>query len=167
MVLAGPDAESVQDDPEAVEVLKELCARYTAFDQQMQQDVMLLALPMASRRENALMVNALQRCSTVVVQNSVQEGFGLTVTEAMWKRISVLGSNACGIRQQIQDGVDGKILGSHDDPDGVAKALDEMLQSPNTRHAWGRNAQRRVHENFLVFEQVASWLRVLAAVTQR
>ena len=167
LVLAGPDAESVQDDPEALSVLKELCSRYTSFDNDMQQDVILLTLPMVSRRENALMVNALQRCSTIVVQNSIQEGFGLTVTEAMWKRISVLGSNACGIRQQIQGGVNGKILSSPEDPDEVAKALDEMLQDPDTRHLWGRNAQRRVHEMFLVFKQVASWLRVLVSVTQR
>lgn len=167
LVLAGPDPESVQDDPEALQVLKELCSRYTSFDREMQQDVMLLTLPMVSRRENALMVNALQRCSTIVVQNSIQEGFGLTVTEAMWKRISVLGSNACGIRQQIQGGVNGRILSLPDDPDEVANALDEMLQDPDTRHLWGRNAQRRVHETFLVFKQVASWLRVLASVTQR
>ncbi|MDH3319914.1 MAG: glycosyltransferase, partial [Betaproteobacteria bacterium] len=165
LVLAGPDTESVQDDPEALDVLKELCSQYASLDKEMQQDVMLLTLPMLSRRENALMVNALQRCSTIVVQNSIQEGFGLTVTEAMWKRISVLGSNACGIRQQIQEGVDGKTLSSPDDPDDVAKALDEMLQDPDTRHLWGRNAQRRVHEMFLVFQQVASWLRVLASVS--
>lgn len=167
LVLAGPDTESVQDDPEALDVLRKLCSQYTSLDKEMQQDVMLLTLPMVSRRENALMVNALQRCSTIVVQNSIQEGFGLTVTEAMWKRISVLGSNACGIRQQIQEGVDGKTLSSPDDPDDVAKALDEMLQDPDTRHLWGRNAQRRVHEMFLVFQQVASWLRVLASVTER
>ena len=65
LVLAGPDAESVQDDPEALDVLKDLCDQYTSFDKEMQQDVMLLTLPMVSRRENALMVNALQRCSTV------------------------------------------------------------------------------------------------------
>ena len=167
LVLAGPDVESVQDDPEALDVLKEICSRYKSFDKEVQQDVMLLTLPMASRRENGLMVNALQRCSTIVVQNSIQEGFGLTVTEAMWKRISVLGSNACGIRQQIQEAVDGKILSSPDDPEEVATALDEMLQDPHARHSWGRNAQRRVHEMFLVFQQVASWLRVLASVTQR
>lgn len=101
LVLAGPDAESTQDDPEAQDVLKELRSQYTSLDKEMQQDVMLLTLPMVSRLENALMVNALQRCSTIAVQNSIQEGFGLTVTEAMWKRIPVIGSNACGIRQQI------------------------------------------------------------------
>ena len=161
LVLAGPDPETVQDDPEALDVLQELCSQYASFDKGMQKDVMLLTLPI-----NGLMVNALQRCSTIVVQNSIQEGFGLTVTEAMWKRISVLGSSACGIRQQIQDGVDGRILASHD-PKELAKALDEMLQDPATRHLWGRNAQRRVHESFLVFRQVAAWLRVLASVTQR
>ena len=63
--------------------------------------------------------------------------------------------------------MDGKILYSPDDPDEVAKALDEMLQYPDIRHSWGRNAQRRVHEMFLVFNQVASWLRALASVSRR
>ena len=62
--------------------------------------------------------------------------------------------------------MDGRIVSLPDDPEEVATALDEMLQDPDTRHAQARNAQRRVHEMFLVFEQAASWLRVLAAATQ-
>jgi trehalose synthase len=57
---------------------------------------------MHSVEENALMVNALQRTSTIVVQNSLREGRGLTIAEAMWKRIPVLiNSRACGPRQQV------------------------------------------------------------------
>lgn len=63
--------------------------------------------------------------------------------------------------------MNGKILSSPENQDEVAKALDETLQDPDTRHLRGRNAQRRVHGMFLVFEQVASWLRVLASGARR
>ena len=87
LVLAGPDPASIQDDPEGKEVLEELHAAYLELDPALQDDVALVTLPMSSARHNALIVNALQRASSVVVQNSLREGFGLTVTEAMWKRV--------------------------------------------------------------------------------
>jgi trehalose synthase len=84
LVLAGPAAAAIQDDPEAQSVLEELRSAYSALDTAVQADIAILALPMASLDENALMVNALQRASTIVVQNSLREGFGLTIAEAMW-----------------------------------------------------------------------------------
>ncbi|MFQ5793091.1 MAG: glycosyltransferase, partial [Acidobacteriota bacterium] len=98
LILAGPDPASIQDDPEAEQVLDSLKARFLSLEPEIQQDIVLLTLPMASRKENALMVNVLQRCSTVAVQNSIREGFGLTATEAMWKRTAVLGTQASGLR---------------------------------------------------------------------
>lgn len=162
LVLAGPDPESVHDDPEGAEVLEELRAAYVELEPEVQRDVVLLALPMASAKENALMVNALQRCSTVVAQNSLREGFGLTATEAMWKRVPVLGSNACGLRQQIRDGVEGRLVSDPDDPGEIAAVLDEMLADPLRREKWGSQAQRRVYEEFLIFAQLRRWLRLLA-----
>jgi trehalose synthase len=110
------------------------------------------------------MVNVIQRCSTVVVQNSLQEGFGLTATEAMWKKVPMLGSSACGLRLQIRDGIDGRLTGNPRDPDEIAETLDDMLANPVQRELYGRNAQRRVYDRFLVFTQVESWLRRLADV---
>ncbi|WP_243337103.1 glycosyltransferase [Anaeromyxobacter soli] len=161
LVLAGPDPAAIQDDPEAREVLAELTAAYRALEPGAQADVAVLTLPMASVKENALMVNALQRCSTVVVQNSLREGFGLTATEAMWKAVPVLGTQAWGLRQQIRDGVDGRLVTHPDDPEELAQVLDEMLADPKQRFVWGQNGQRRVHDAFLVFGQVSEWLRVL------
>lgn len=161
LVLAGPEPASVADDPEATEVLGRLVERYRALDRQMQKDVVLLSLPMTSRRENHLMVNALQRCSSVVVQNSLREGFGLTVTEAMWKRIAVLGSSACGIRQQIRDGIDGRLSADPSDPAQVEAALVELLNDIEGRDAYALSAQRRVHDEFLMFAHVRRWLEVL------
>ena len=108
------------------------------------------------------MVNALQRCSSVVVQNSLQEGFGLTVTEAMWKQRGVLGSRACGIRQQIRDGMDGRLIPDSEDPAGIAELLEAMLGDLPGRTRLGQTAQRRVHDEFLVFAQARRWLETLA-----
>jgi trehalose synthase len=162
LVLAGPETAAVADDPEAVEVLEDLIVAYKALDPAIQRDVVLLSLPMGSRDHNALMVNALQRCSSVVVQNSLQEGFGLTATEAMWKRVAVLGSRACGLRQQIRDGIDGRLTSHPQDPEDVATTLLDMLNDGEARKGYGLSAQRRVHDDFLVFTQVRRWLEVLA-----
>ncbi|HEX2252890.1 MAG TPA: glycosyltransferase [Thermoanaerobaculia bacterium] len=166
LVLAGPDPASIQDDPEGREVLDALRAAYQELPADLQRDVAILSLPMSSRRQNALIVNALQRASTVVVQNSIEEGFGLTVAEAMWKRAAVVGSRACGIRQQIRDGVDGRLIADPSDPATVADCLDEVLAHPRERATWGRNAERRAHDAFLVFTQIAQWLRLLVRVVE-
>jgi len=164
LVLAGPDPAAIQDDPEGQKVLTSLCRAFRRLKPEDQESVALLSLPMTSSKQNHLMVNVIQRCSTVVVQNSLQEGFGLTATEAMWKRVPVLGSSACGLRLQIRDRIDGRLTGNPLDPDEIAETLDDMLANPVQRELYGRNAQRRVYERFLVFTQVESWLRQLADV---
>ena len=80
----------------------------------------------------------------------------------MWKQCSVMGSRACGIRQQIRDGVDGRLIPDSTDPQGIADLLDETLDDLPGRQRLGHSAQRRVHDEFLVFTQVRSWLTVLA-----
>ncbi len=167
LVLVGPDPSSVADDPEGLEVLEGLAKKFLELDPKVQPDVSLLTLPMASRRENALMVNAIQRCASIVVQNSIQEGFGLTATEAMWKRAFVVGSHACGLRQQIRDGLDGRLVPDAEEPDGIAAVLDAMLEDRLARERMARTGQRRVYNNFLVFTQLRHWLRALAEAVTR
>lgn len=167
LILGGPDPKSVADDPEGRQVIEELSRQVLALPEKIQKDVALISLPMESRKENALMVNALQRCATIVAQNSIQEGFGLTVTEAMWKRTPVLGSSACGIRQQIRDGIDGRLVRDPEDPEEIARALDEMLEDRMARDHYASNAQRRVHAQFLIFSQLREWLRLFAGIVQR
>lgn len=160
LVLAGPDPAYVQDDPEGQEVLRELVDAYRDLPPPVQEDVALLTLPMESRKENALMVNALQRCSTVVVQNSLREGFGLTATEAMWKKVATLGTNAYGLRQQIRNGIDGLLVQDPENPDEIANKLNRLLRDVALRDTLARSAQRRVHEEFLIFAQLRRWLRL-------
>ena len=117
LVLAGPDPAAVADDPEAQEVLAELIDPTAGCRPRCRRTWRCCRCRWARASENALMVNALQRCSSIVVQNSLREGFGLTVTEAMWKQCAVLGSRACGIRQQIRDGIDGRLVADAEDPE--------------------------------------------------
>lgn len=162
LVLAGPDPESIQDDPEALETLEEIRSAYMALEPSIQEDVAVLSLPMHSRRENSLMVNALQRASSIVVQNSLREGFGLTITEAMWKAIPVLtNSQACGPRHQVRDHLDGCLVHDPRDSEALASLMDAMLANREGRDAWGLSAQRRVYERFLVLSQLRSWIEVL------
>lgn len=166
LVMAGPEAGSVADDPEAREVLDEICAAYRGLPPAVQADVAILALPMVSAKENALIVNALQRCSDVVAQNSLQEGFGLTATEAMWKRVAVMGTHAAGLRHQIRDRLDGRLVCDPEDPQEIARTLRELLCDPDARDALARSAEQRVHDAFLVFNQARRWLEELADVVR-
>lgn len=162
LVLAGPDAESVQDDPEAVEMLDEMRAEYLDLPVSVQNDIALVSLPMRSAEENAWMVNALQRCATVIAQNSLREGFGLTVTEAMWKHVPVLSNTrACGPRNQVRDGLDGLLVTDPEDTDELAHAMATMLEDPARLHAWGRSAQRRAHDQFMIYAQLTAWGRLV------
>lgn len=161
LVLAGPDPESIQDDPEGQEVFGELRSTWLALEPAVQDDIAIVTLPMRSRRQNALMVNALQRASTLVVQNSLREGFGLTVAEAMWKHVPVLSnSRACGPRHQVRDDLDGRLIDDPEDEEALARTIEEMLGAPERRHAWGRSAQRRVHSEFLTFPHLRRWLEL-------
>ncbi|CDN57834.1 Trehalose synthase (ADP-glucose) (plasmid) [Neorhizobium galegae bv. officinalis bv. officinalis str. HAMBI 1141] len=162
LVLAGPDPGSIEDDPEGKEVLAELRNAYAGLTPEFQADVAIIVLPMNSKKHNALLVNALQRCSDIVVQNSLQEGFGLTATEAMWKHAAVIGSQAAGLRQQIRPGLDGYLLANPEDPREITAALDDLLRDQWKREVLGQRAQQRVHDNFLIFTQVRHWLVLIA-----
>lgn len=165
MVLAGPDPDSIADDPEGGRVLESLVEAYTTLQPELQNEIALISLPMHSASRNALMVNALHRVSTIVAQNSLREGFGLTITEAMWKRVPVFTNRqACGPRQQVRDHLDGRLIRDPEDADEIATTLIEMLCSPDELEAYARTAQHRVHERFLIFTQLRHWLERFAAV---
>ena len=162
LVLAGPEPSGVMDDPESTGVLEELRRYYVEMPPAVQNHIALLMLRMQSAEQNALMVYALQRASTIIVQNSLREGFGLTITEAMWKRIPVLtNSRACGPRQQVRDGLDGRLVRDPEDVGELQRVLNEMLADTQGRQRWGRTAQRHVYDRFLVMAQLRSWARLL------
>jgi trehalose synthase len=165
LVLAGPDPDSIQDDPGAREVLATLRGEYAALPAPIQHDIAIVTLPMRSREQNALLVNALQRASSVIVQNSLREGFGLTIAEAMWKRIPVLtNSQACGPRTQARDGLDGRLIDDPTNVQEIQRVITGMLSAPEQWEHWGRNGQRRVHELFLVTSQLRQWAHLFTQI---
>ncbi|MGB5692106.1 MAG: glycosyltransferase [Flavobacteriaceae bacterium] len=164
LVFGGPDPKYVSDDPEGMEVLNELISQYKNVSKELQEDIAILLLPLENPKENALIVNALQRSSSFVVQNSIQEGFGLTATEAMWKQRPVLVSGAAGLRFQVQHEENGLINHDPDDIGKLAEVLEQMLNSPKERDKWGFNARNRVIDKFTLFSQLKAWLKLLSEI---
>ena len=110
----GPDVFAVADDPEGATVFEDTEAAWRELPPRVRRRVHLALLPMDDADENAVIVNALQRRADVVVQKSLAEGFGLTVSEAMWKARPVVATNVGGIRDQIEDGVTGRLVEPRD-----------------------------------------------------
>lgn len=149
LVLAGPDVLRVTDDPEGADVLAECRKLRAELPDDQRRRVHLTALPMDDGDENAHLVNALQRHASVVVQKSLVEGFGLTVTEPMWKARPVVASAVGGIRDQIVDGVSGLLLGDPADLRGMAQAVARVLRDEELANRLGAGARTRVREQFL------------------
>ena len=151
LVLAGPNVRAVADDPEAVDTYEQVEAAWRALPFSTRSRVSLASLPMADIEENAAIVNALQRHASVVVQKSLQEGFGLTVSEALWKERPVVASGIGGIRDQIDHGVHGLLLEDPRDLQGLAGALQRLLVGDPTLAAkLGAAGHARVAERFVV-----------------
>jgi trehalose synthase len=104
---------------------------------------------MEDLEENAAIVNALQRQATIVVQKSIKEGFGLTVTEAMWKARPVIASATGGIRDQISDGVTGLLLPDPFDLEAFGAATVGLLEAPARARRIGLAAHESVRRSFL------------------
>ena len=149
LVLAGPSMAAVADDPEGAAVYDEVVEVWKALPEEQRKRVHLVNLPMDDLQENAAMVNAIQRHAAVVVQKSLREGFGLTVTEAMWKARPVIGSAVGGITDQIEHGVSGLLLKRPDDEEAFAGSLGQLLRNRGFAERLGRNARRRVSQNYL------------------
>jgi trehalose synthase len=143
LVLAGGAAD---DDPEGQEVLAEV--REKAGDD---PDIHILNLPPFSDVE----INALVRGSTVVIQKSIREGFGLTVTEALWKRRPVIASPVGGIKRQILDKVTGLAAFS---TEGCAYYVRQLLQNPMMGRRLGRAGHTHARENFLITRHLRDYL---------
>jgi trehalose synthase len=149
LMLVGPCVKAVADDPDGLEVYEEVVARWKQLETARRERVHLVTLPMDDLEENAAMVNALQRHATIVAQKSLREGFGLTVTEAMWKSRPVIASAVGGIRDQIEHGVSGLLLKNPSDLDAFAGAITQLLANRGFAERLGRNAKRRVMHNYL------------------
>lgn len=144
LVLVGNIAA---DDPEGQDVFADLCQR--AEDR----------IRVLSVQDSAL-VNALQRKAAVVLQKSIREGFGLTVTEAMWKGAAVIGARTGGIAYQIEDGVNGLLV---DRVDQVADRIVTLLKDRALASRLGQKAKETVRGRFLMSRLLEEWLDLIGS----
>ncbi len=149
LVLAGGTAT---DDPESDKVLAEV--RDRAGDN---PDIHVLLVPPGSDIE----INALQRASTIILQKSLREGFGLTVTEALWKAKPVVASAVGGITLQVRNKLTGLL--SHG-IEGTAYALKQLLTNPDYAKWLGENGREHVRYNFLITRHIRDYLLLFLAL---
>lgn len=151
LVLAGSPAT---DDPEGAAVLNEV-RQFASND----PDVRILLLPPFSDKD----INALQRIAAVILQKSLKEGFGLTVTEGMWKGKPVIGGAAGGIPLQITHGVTGFLVHSIE---GTAFRIRQLLNNSDMAGRMGQQAREYVRRHFLITRQVRDYLAVWYALSE-
>jgi trehalose synthase len=152
LVLAGSPAT---DDPEGEAILNEV-REYAADD----SDIRVLLLPAFSDKD----INALQRAATVVLQKSLKEGFGLTISEAMWKGKPVIGGAVGGIPTQITHGVTGFLVHS---VEGCSFRIRQILNNPEMAQKMGESGREYVRNNFLITRQMRDYLSVWYALENR
>jgi trehalose synthase len=149
LVLAGPAADSVHDDPEGQQVLQQVQEAWSRLPGSTRARVHLACLPMEDLEENGAIVNALQRHADVIVQKSLAEGFGLTVTEAMWKARPLVASRVGGIQDQITHGHSGLLVDDPKDLWSFGGAVQTLLGDRDRALQMGAEAHRRVCEEYL------------------
>ncbi len=152
LVLCGSMAA---DDPEGYKIYSEVVKKEKALIEK--GDIILLTT------ENNILVNVLQRVSSVIIQKSTREGFGLTVTEALWKGTPVVASKVGGITLQIKDGWNGFLLDPKD-YDGFAKRIVQILKDKELAETLGKNGKEYVRENFLITRLLLQHLELLREI---
>jgi trehalose synthase len=151
LVLAGGTAT---DDPESEEVLEEVRRRAEG-----NPDIHVLLVP----PESDIEINALQRTATIVIQKSLKEGFGLTISEALWKAKPVVASAVGGIPLQIKNKLTGLLCYT---VEGAAYALKQLLSNPEYANWLGQNGKEHVKQNFLITGHLKDYLLMFLALDQ-
>lgn len=142
LILAGGGAT---DDPEGLKVLLEVQEAGKN-----DPDIHILLLP-----QDDILINALQRASTIIMQKSLREGFGLTVSEALWKAKPVVASYVGGIPMQVKHKYSGLLCRSID---GASFAVKQLLNSPDYAKRLGENGKEHVKNNFLITRHLRNYM---------
>ncbi len=154
LILCGSMAT---DDPEGILIYERLVKQEKKLLEN--GDIIFLTA------ENNILVNILQNVSDVIIQKSIREGFGLTVTEALWKEKPVVASNIGGIPLQIKDGKNGFLLDPMD-YSGFADRIIEILRHPDLGKELGKNGKSIVRENFLITRLLNDYIKTLFLVRE-
>jgi len=150
LVLAGGLAA---DDPEGERILARVYE-----DTKDDADIHVLKLSLDDRLENQKEVNALQRAARVIMQPSTREGFGLVITEALWKGKPVIGADVGAIPLQIRDGDTGYF---YQTPRQTAKKVIYLLNKPRAAEAMGKRGREYVKQRFLLPDRIADYLMAI------
>lgn len=161
LLLVGPEVSGVADDPEAAEIFAHCRAAWAELAASDQRRIHLACVPMVDLDENAVVINAIQRHATVVTQKSFAEGFGLTVTEAMWKARPVVAAAVGGIPSQIVHGESGLLVEDSTDLRSFGGYIATLLADPDYAGRLGAGARRRVLDNFLSDRHLLRWAEIL------
>ena len=165
LALVGPSVDDVTDDPEGAHILAECLGAWEALPRLTRERVRLVAVPMRDRVNNALIINAVQRHASVVVQKSIQEGFGLTVAESMWKSRPVVASAVGGIVDQVPPGT-GLLLDDPHDLDAFGRTLVNLLAQPTEMDRLGRRARQHVRTHLMTDRHLIDYARLLQQVSE-
>ena len=163
LILAGPSVTEVADDPEGAAIYAECLLQWHDLPPAAQARILLVTLPLDDIDENAAMVNALQRHATVIAQKSLAEGFGLTVSEGMWKGRPVIGSAVGGIIDQIADGT-GLLLPDPADLKAFGQAARLLLDDQAEATRLGVAAHTYVRENYLGDVHLMRYAKLLSTL---
>jgi trehalose synthase len=153
LIIAGGLAA---DDPEGERILARVYE-----DTKDDEDIHVLNLSLDDRLENSIEVNAFQRAARVIMQPSTREGFGLVVTEALWKGKPVIGADVGAIPLQIRDGDTGYF---YQTPRKTAKKVIYLLEKPKAAEAMGKRGREYVKQHFLLPERIADYLMAINMV---
>ena len=147
LILAGGFAA---DDPEGERVLDDIYSK-TRED----EGIHVLNLSLDNRLENHVEVNALQRAASVIIQPSIREGFGLVITEALWKAKPVIAGNVGGIPFQIKEGDTGYF---YQNPQRTAQKVIYLLDNLKAAEIMGKRGKKYVQEHFIIADRIADYL---------
>jgi trehalose synthase len=148
LMLVGPAVMGVSDDPEGAAIYADCLLQWHDLKPAAQARTLLVTLPLDDIDENAAMVNALQRHATIITQKSLAEGFGLTVSEGMWKGRPVIGSAVGGIIDQVGDGT-GILLRDPADLTEFGSAARLLLGDQDQARRMGEAAHAHVRDQYV------------------
>ena len=157
LILLAQDL--AKDNPYSDNIFNEV-EKYTKGD----PDIFLFYDPKKTKYSNDVLVSAVQTASDIIIQKSIKEGFGLTVTEAMWKGQAVIAGRVGGIKIQIRDGYNGYLVST---VEHCASRIEELIKDKSLRETFGRRAKKSVAKNFLIPRLLRDHLKVAREVIKK
>ncbi len=160
LILSGPDATGVSDDPEAFYYYNEIIDSIKLLPLDISKNIIVVNLSMRDPIKNAILTSVIQSNAEIICQLSKAEGFGLTLTEAMFKGRNIIISSAFGLVKQVDNGVSGLIAYGPEIENDVANHLNTILSDENKVN-FGNNARKSILDNSIQISKIPCWVDVI------